>query len=117
MTALPIPGKIIQSAQKTVNFTTIVAQFGDGYMLRASDGINDKKEGWNITYDNLSSAERDTIWVFLDLVKMSAVIEWTAPGDLVEKNWVVDPESEIIEQAKTGDIYTIGFALKRVFDF
>lgn len=117
MTALPIPGKIIQSAQKSVNFTTIVAQFGDGYMLRAGDGINDKTEKWSITYDNLESAERDTIWVFLDLVKMSAVIEWTAPGDLTSKNWIVDPESEITEQAKTGDIYTISFGLKRVFDF
>ena len=117
MTALPIPSKIIQTAQKAVKFTTITAQVGDGYMLRAADGINDKTEMWSITYDNLASAERDVIWVFLNLVKMSAVVEWTAPGDLVEKNWIVDPESEIAEQAKTGDIYSISFTLKRVFDF
>jgi phage-related protein len=117
MTALPLTDKIIQTAQKTVRFTTITAQFGDGYMLRATDGINSKQEDWSITYDNLEQTERDLIWVFIDLVKQADVIEWTAPGDLTEKNWIIDPESDVTEQAKTGDIYTIGFTLKRVFDF
>ena len=116
MTALPLTNLIIQTSQKTVKFTTITAQFGDGYLQRAGDGINQKKDMWSITYDNLDQTERDTLWVFIDLVQMSDVIEWQAPGDLVEKKWIIDPETEITEQAKAGAIYTVRFTLKRVFD-
>ena len=85
MTALPLLNLITQSSAKTVNFKTITAQFGDGYMQRAVDGINDKRELWIIQYDNLNQTDRDTLWVFIDQVKSSNIIEWTAPGDSSEK--------------------------------
>ncbi len=116
MTALPFTDLIIQTASKRVKFATITAQFGDGYMQRAGDGINKELENWSITWDNLNQTERDIIWAFIDVVQMSEVIEWQAPGDLVEKNWIIDPESEIGEQAKSGDIYTVSLTLKRVYD-
>ncbi len=116
MTALPLTDFITQTAQKTVKFTTIAAQFGDGYMQRAGDGINKKQENWIITYDNLNQTQRDILWVFIEQVQMSDVVEWTAPGDIAEKNWIIDPASDINEQAKAGAIYTVRFTLKRVFD-
>ena len=116
MTALPLTNLITQTAAKSVSFTTIVAQFGDGYMQRAGDGINDKKESWNIMYDNLDQTQRNALWVFIDSVKSTDVIEWTAPSDVVEKDWIIDPEGTISEQAKTGAIYTVSFTLIRAFD-
>jgi len=116
MTALALTNLITQTAQKTVRYATLTAQFGDGYMQRAVDGINDKQESWSIIYDNLNQTNRDALWVFIEQVKMSAVIEWTAPGDLTEKKWIIDPSADISEQAKAGSIYTVGFTLKRVFD-
>jgi len=116
MTALPLTDFIVQTAAKTVKYTTIVAQFGDGYMQRAGDGINKQQEGWQITYDNLNQTERDVLWAFINVVEQTEVIEWTAPGDIAQKNWVIDPEGSISEQAKAGAIYTVSFPLKRVFD-
>ena len=116
MTALPLQTYIIQSAQKTVKYATITAQFGDGYMQRAGDGINKKGEMWAITYDNLDQTQRDLLWVFIEIVEQSDVIEWTAPGDLAEKKWIIDPATDISEQAKAGEIYSVRFTLKRVFD-
>lgn len=116
MTALPLTNKITQTSAKSVNFTTITAQFGDGYMQRAIDGINDKKEAWNIQYDNLDQTDRDLVWVFIDFVKSTNVIEWQAPGDLTEKKWIIDPEGSVAEQAKSAAIYTIAFTLITVFD-
>ena len=116
MTALALTNLITQSAAKTAKYTTITAQFGDGYMQRAVDGINDKQETWSISYDNLNLTNRNLLWLFIEQVKMTGVIEWTAPGDLLEKKWVIDPEGTISEQAKAGAIYTVNFSLKRVFD-
>lgn len=116
MVALAQQDRITQTAAKEVNYTTIIAQFGDGYLQRAGDGINKKKEAWSITYDNLNQTERDILWVFIEIVQMSEVIEWTAPGDLVEKKWIIDPETTINEQAKAGAIYTVSLTLKRIFD-
>lgn len=116
MTALPFPSYITQTAQKTVKYTTITAQFGDGYLQRAGDGINKKQETWNVTYDNLSQTQRDLLWIFIEQVQMSDVIEWTAPGDLSQKKWIIDPETDIGEQAKAGEIYSIRLTLKRVYD-
>jgi len=116
MVALVQQDKITQTASKEVNYTTLTAQYGDGYMLRAGDGINKKKEKWTITYDNLNQTERNIVWVFIEQVQMSEVVEWTAPGDLSEKKWIIDPEGSIREQAKSGDIYTVGFTLIRIFD-
>ena len=116
MTALILPGLITQTSQKSYGFNTIIANYGDGYVQRAGDGINKKKEKWSVTYDNLTQVDRDSVAAFIDLVQMSGLIEWTAPGDLTEKKWVIDPETEITEVAKTGDIYTINFTLIRAFD-
>lgn len=116
MTALPLQDFIIQSSRKNVKFQTITALFGDGYMQRAGDGINQKREMWALIWDNLDQTQRDILWVFIDEVKMSDVIEWTAPGDLTEKKWIIDPEGDVTEQAKAGDIYTVGFTLRRMFD-
>lgn len=116
MTALPLTNFIVQTSAKSVQFATLVAQFGDGYMQRAGDGINDKQEKWDIMYDNLTQANRDSLWVFIDQVKMFDVIEWTAPGDLAEKKWIIDPETDIREQALAGAIYSVAFTLRRNFD-
>ncbi len=116
MVTLVQQDKIAQTSGKQVNYTTMIAQFGDGYMQRAGDGINKKKEVWTILYDNLNQTERDILWVFIEQVQMSDVIEWTAPGDLAEKKWIIDPESTITEQAKAGALYSVTLTLKRVFD-
>jgi phage-related protein len=116
MATLVLQNRITQTSSKTYKFNTIIANYGDGYMQRAGDGINKKRESWALIYDNLTQTERDTLATFIDSVGMNDTIEWTAPGDATEKKWIIDPESEIMEVAKTGDIYSISFTVKRVFD-
>lgn len=116
MAALPLQDRITQTSAKSYKFNTIVAQYGDGYMQRAGDGINKKREKWSLMYDNLTQVQRDALALFIDQVEMSDTIEWTAPGDLTEKKWIIDPESEITEVAKTGDVYSLTFTIMRVFD-
>ena len=116
MAALPLQDRITQTSAKTYKFNTIIAQYGDGYMQRAGDGINKKREKWSLVYDNLTQTERDQLALFIDQVQMADTIEWTAPGDLTEKKFIIDPESEVVEVAKTGDIYSLTLTIMRVFD-
>ena len=37
------------------------ADFGDGYTQRTSDGINERKENWNLSWDTLKDADANTI--------------------------------------------------------
>jgi phage-related protein len=116
MALLPLQNRITQTSAKTYMFKTIVAKYGDGYIQRAGDGINKKREMWSLVFDNLTQTERDVLALFIDQVQMSDTIEWTAPGDSTEKKWVIDPESEIVEVAKSADIYSITMSIMRVFD-
>lgn len=116
MATLVLQNRITQTSQKSYRFNTIVANYGDGYTQRVGDGINKKREKWNIIFDNLTQTERDTLATFIDQAQSENTIEWTAPGDATEKKWIIDPESEVTEVAKTGDIYSITFTLMRVFD-
>ena len=115
MTALALQDSISQSSNHTKKYNTIVTQYGDGYIQRASDGINTQKEVWNILYDNLTSAQVVTLQAFFDTVGMFGVIEWAPPNE-VEKKWIIDPDSEINFQDKAGDISDVTFSLRRIYD-
>ena len=119
MTALALQDQISQRSRHEKRYATLAVQYGDGYMQRASDGINPEQEMWNVRYDNLDRTQYQTMLAFFDTVKMSGVIEWapTIEGSpAIELKWVVDHESDIKINNKTGDFYDITFTLKRVYD-
>ena len=115
MTALVLQDSISQQSKHKKGYNTIVTQYGDGYIQRASDGINTQKEMWDILYDNLTNAELATLQSFFDTVEMFGVIEWAPPGES-EKKWIIDPEKEIQFTVKAGDVNDVRFSLKRVYD-
>ena len=45
-TALPLSTRITIDSEKTVVFSDITAQFGDGYEQVAPKGINNIRENW-----------------------------------------------------------------------
>jgi phage-related protein len=51
---------------REVNQTVLVASFGDGYEQRVGDGINVKKDVFNLTFNNRPSSEANLIAAFFD---------------------------------------------------
>lgn len=113
MTAIALPERISQSSVKKIKYRTLMTQYGDGYSQRARDGINDAITMWEIQYENVSSADRVTIQAFVAGVGNTDWFTYTAPGD-TEKKFVIT--SEVSEQVKAGDVYSISFSIQQVFD-
>lgn len=61
------------------------ADFGDGYVATAPDGINAVKEVWRLLFENAKLTDGNAIRAFLK-GKAGATFTWTPPGGS-EKRW------------------------------
>jgi len=113
MTILALQSFISQSSTKTRAHRILSAQFGDGYRQTAPDGINNRIDTWSINYENLSTADRDTLWVFLDLVGAFDTFTWQAFGDAATKTWRIT--GDISESYNSGGIYSVSFRAEQVY--
>ena len=119
MTALVLQDSISQMSTHSKSYTTLITQYGDGYIQRAVDGINTEVEVWSIVFDNLSASDYATMLSFLDTVKMAGVMEWAPTSDgspVVTKKWIIDPETDVTIVNKAGQIYDVSLTLMRVYD-
>ena len=67
------------------------APFGDGYTQDVIDGLNPLRRTWNLVWQGLVKADRDTLIDFLDARYSSAngveAFTWTEPAESVAKTW------------------------------
>jgi len=56
------------------------ARFGDGYEQRVGDGINTMSMVWNLKFEDISSADADTITEFFRTKAGVTYFTWTPPG-------------------------------------
>lgn len=111
---MPLTGLISQVSSADTEFKILSAVYGDGYEQRAPDGLNYERDSWNVVWENVTTAELGTIMTALRATQGVDYINWTAPGDSVQKKWVV--QGKIGRSAKSGGIYTVSCTLKQVFD-
>ena len=112
--ALPLTTKISQSSSKTTNFRTLISKFGNGYEQRTPDGINTKEDTWSIQYENLSTADKDTVVAAFDAVGGWDYITWTPFGDSSQKRFKLDQGYTLTP--KSGNLFNISVSLVQVFD-
>jgi phage-related protein len=70
------------------------AQFGDGYMQRARDGINTVTESWSLSWKNRKEAEGKKLVDFFESTGGIHAITWTPPYatvaiKVIVENWNV----------------------------
>lgn len=91
---------------------TKTARFGDGYEMRAEDGINTNPENWDLQFINRDTTEGDAIDAFLSDKKGVTPFQWTTPrgvsGNFVCKSWTYDLGS--------GNLVSITARFEQVFD-
>jgi len=66
-------------------------QFGDGYEQRLNFGLNQNPKTWNLTWNNITEANADTIEAFLDARALDgASFDWTPPDTSTSYKWVCE---------------------------
>lgn len=68
-------------AQKTSQPRVRSIQYGDGYSQRIRYGLNTSPKTWELTWQNITEANADTIENFLEARAGAESFDWTPPGD------------------------------------
>lgn len=96
-----------------VEFRIISATFGDGYTQRTADGLNTKIETWELTWNVLTTAEKNVITDFLDARGGYEAINYTMPSDSVSKKWTCAKYKPTPIQP---NFYSLTATFERVYD-
>lgn len=87
-----------QTADKTVTPRMRTASFGDGYIQRVADGINNKPREWSLTFVR-PKAEIDAIESFIE-TNAEVAFDWTDPDGLVGRwiceSWSRSPQGSLV---------------------
>jgi phage-related protein len=114
VTALPLTTKISQSSQKTSKSNILVAKFGDGYEQRLPDGINYKKDAWQIIWDNLTTTEITTVETAIASARWGAdYFTWTPFNEIASKKFKYMGHQVTYNSGGTG---SINMNIEQVFD-
>lgn len=89
-TALPLPDRLSPESTRQTAFRDITAQYGDGYLQSAPDGINSKIERWNIIWMNVSESEKNTIVAALNAEGTWGVLTWTPFDEVTQRKFRMD---------------------------
>ena len=63
-------------------------QFGSGYEQRVVFGINQNPKVWELSWNNITEANADTIEAFLDARAGQEAFDWTPPDEGTSYKWV-----------------------------
>lgn len=100
------------SSEPTYTPKILRAEFGDGYLQAAGDGINPYDEKWSLSFTNRSKEEIDQIANFVKSKNGVEAFFWTPPDEVEPKKWFTT--GAISGPRKSGpDAYSISFELER----
>jgi phage-related protein len=114
---MPLTSSISQTSQMKREPRLITAKFGDGYEQNTPDGINNVKEVWNVTWDNLTSADCATLENTWKTTRYGCdYVTWTpplpAPLNIQKKYRIVSLDMV----ADSGTLYSYNAVVEQAFD-
>lgn len=90
-----------------------VAQFGDGYSQRSALGLNQSALNAELSYSNISSAEKTTLEDFINAHNKGQAFYWTMPDEASARKWYIT--SWEVTYVKFG-VFSVNISLTEVFD-
>lgn len=101
-------------AQKASEPKMRTIRFGDGYEQRLTFGLNQNPKRWDLTWNNITETEADTIEAFLDARAVDAAsFDWTPPDESTAYKWVCESWSKSIDYPTRS---TISATFREVFE-
>ncbi len=101
------------ASRKSVTYKTIEANFGDGYVQRTVDGINNKPVMYELTWSALLPAEANAIESFLDSQGGATAFLYTVPRDSTQRKYRCKTWSRSLDTPATD---SISATFEEVFD-
>ena len=86
-------------ASKTSQPTVRNVQFGDGYSTRIGYGLNTDLKVWNLTWENISETDSDTIETFLEARGGAEHFDWSPPDETETYKWICQQWSKQMTSA------------------
>jgi len=81
----------VYGASKVSRPTNRVVKFGDGYEQVIRFGLNQNPKVWNLTWQNITESNADTIETFLDArADDGDAFDWTPPDGATSYKWRCD---------------------------
>jgi phage-related protein len=74
-------------AQKSSQPNVRTVQYGDGYSQRLRYGLNQDAKRWDLTWQNITETNADTIETFLEARAGAESFDWTTPEGSTGK-WI-----------------------------
>jgi len=88
-------------------------KYGDGYSQRLAIGINQAPVAINLSYSNISTAEKLTLENFIKAHSSGQAILWAMPDEYLQRKWFISDWT--ITYVKYG-IFSVKIGLQEVFD-
>jgi len=88
MADLPIQPDYASSLNKQPRVKKV--GFGDGYEQRTADGLNPNPDKWNLSWEELTDAEIDTLLSFFDDLDGITSFTWQSPYAATVKKYICD---------------------------
>jgi len=110
--AMPLQDKISQDSARSTRFRVLASELGNGYRKYAQDGLNAKRDSWNIVYHNLTLTEKNLVTQTLDSLGGHDYLIWQPFGEQFTKNFIV---SEYSYTALSGELYNISLSMQQEF--
>jgi phage-related protein len=87
--------------------------YGDGYIERAGDGINIDPQNLELTWENVTKAERDELMNFFKARAGHEAFLWTTPDSSTELKYIAPQYNSRLTDA---GVYTVTASFQQVFD-
>jgi len=87
--------------------------FGDGYSQRLGQGLNPISEDWDIILKDITTAEKDTVVIFLKEKAGAEAFYWTPIGETVPRKYTCP---EWLPVPAEGQLWTVTATFIEEFD-
>lgn len=115
MTETFLPRAPSYTTARTTRARVLRAGFGDGYSLRAGDGLNSVVSSWSVVWNALTPEEADYIDSFLVVRGGHEAFAWTGPGEEQLRLWTCENWTRAPQRAGNARA-TIVATLEEAFD-
>jgi phage-related protein len=114
--AMPLPEKIT-TVQQNRKARVLAMSFGGGYTQTAPNGTNPIFATYQIAWNNLILADRNTVVAAINATAGCDYFTWTPNAEDDEKKFIIPPEAETTlytEDITEGQYFTIGLTLRQI---